>query len=1148
MADLQAETPHPRGGGVCRGPIVAAVGLVGLLNLGAVAASAPTGHGPVVASLTVAVREGQATTVQAWKTGGAWTLQVRDPAGSEEAAVSWTRPAVTTLTWTARSSGSYAVECRPAGESEATCEVEVVRSAPGGPEATRRVEAEGALRRGYGSLELWAPDAARRARREFRGAYDRSRDTDFSDLWIDSLMGLATVDQLSGEVEPSLSPLQEALAKAREAGDARRVVLASIRLASSFVTLGDGDRAEPLVDEAMRRSRAAGFLLGEAEARRSRGDLHYLRSELLEARDDYRQALEAFVQLGDVRGLAEAHLDLGYALADLSEDARARGHFERALELARAATDKRLEADALRVLGNVHAKMSEEYEAIRYFESAQPILEAVDDKVALVGLYNGLGDVHARVNDLTAAVQYYERAETLARATGFRVGEGVALLEIAKCQQALTRLDAAAETYRKAHALLEAAGDAGMAASAQAGLGSVYAEEGRLDEAVRLFQAALGVMRSVGETRLSAGILGDVADAELARGRTGPARGAAQEALRLAREAVDPAREARALFLLARVARMEGALDEARRYAESSLKVGESMRGRVPGFELRALFFEELGSRYSFYVDLLMQLAAAKPTASYPRLAFEASEKGRARVLLDQIGRRVRREEPADAADLERERALREEIKVRALREDLGVGDEGPEGDVHLGEMLAELRRLRGLTRSAPRPAEAVTSGLAEIQRELAAQDTLLIEYSLGAERSYLWTISPERFRVHVLPARETLERQTREAYALLTSRQREREGSAAELRERHRAQDARFFDVGSALARTLLGPIEELDRFERLIVVSDGVLSYLPFSALPDPRATEASKDYVPLVLSHEIVRAPSLSLLLAMQRKAVGSGPLAGVQSSRTGPRSRIAVLADPVFTLDDPRIHGKAHGSLRPAGGNLLALSTSLRGTGQSLSTLPRLLASREEASSIARAAPGADVTIATGFRASQATALAMLQGPYRVVHFATHGILNDEHPELSGLIMSLVDDRGALQDGFLRAQDVYGLRVNADLVVLSACETALGRMLRGEGITGLVHAFLRGGARTVVASKWRVDDVATEELMSEFYRRLLAEGEDPATALRLSQIKLFRRKRTRAPFFWGAFEVHGMSPLAAPFGDEAARRPPRSGAPR
>ena len=286
-----------------------------------------------------------------------------------------------------------------------------------------------------------------------------------------------------------------------------------------------------------------------------------------------------------------------------------------------------------------------------------------------------------------------------------------------------------------------------------------------------------------------------------------------------------------------------------------------------------------------------------------------------------------------------------------------------------------------------------------------------------------------------------------------------------------------------------------------------------------------------MPLVLSHEIVRVPSLTAMVAMGERAATSLDRGRVGSPN--PRSRVAILADPVFTSDDPRVHGRVPGTPEPKGADLLALGTSLRGTGQSLATLPRLLASREEASSIAKAAVGTDVTIATDFRVNRAQAEEVLGDSYRVVHVATHGILNDEHPMLSGIITSLVDEAGQPQDGFLRAQDVYRLRVTADLVVLSACETALGRMLRGEGITGLVHAFLHAGARTVVASNWRVDDVATQGSSAEFYRRMFVDGVGAAAALRAAQIKLLQKPGTRAPFFWGAFEVHGLSPRSFTF---------------
>jgi CHAT domain-containing protein len=313
------------------------------------------------------------------------------------------------------------------------------------------------------------------------------------------------------------------------------------------------------------------------------------------------------------------------------------------------------------------------------------------------------------------------------------------------------------------------------------------------------------------------------------------------------------------------------------------------------------------------------------------------------------------------------------------------------------------------------------------------------------------------------------------------------------------------------------------------LVVVSDGLLNYVPLSALPHPRTADPAGGYRPLVLTHEVVCVPSLAAMVAIgerSSKRAEQSPSGGERR-----RSRIAVLADPVFTADDPRV-GAAPAAARPARVQPPSADANLRGTRQGVGSLPRLLASREEASSIVRAAPGTDVTVTTGFAVDRAKTLSALEDSYQVVHLATHGILNDEHPLLSGIVTSLVDERGVRQDGFLRAQDVYDTHVGAEVVVLSACETALGRLLRGEGITGLVHAFLHAGADSIVASRWRVEDAATQQLMAEFYRSLLVDGASVSAALRMAQIQLLKSRPTSAPFFWAAFEVQGLSPRLAP----------------
>lgn len=149
-----------------------------------------------------------------------------------------------------------------------------------------------------------------------------------------------------------------------------------------------------------------------------------------------------------------------------------------------------------------------------------------------------------------------------------------------------------------------------------------------------------------------------------------------------------------------------------------------------------------------------------------------------------------------------------------------------------------------------------------------------------------------------------------------------------------------------------------------------------------------------------------------------------------------------------------------------------------------------------------------------------------GQYRILHLATHGLLNSAHPELSGIVLSLVDRQGQPQNGFLRLNEVYNLKLSADLVVLSACQTALGKEIRGEGLVGLTRGFMYAGAPRVLASLWKVDDRATAELMKQFYGAMLkGTGQRPAEALRAAQIAMWKTKGWEAPYYWGAFVLQG-----------------------
>jgi len=352
-----------------------------------------------------------------------------------------------------------------------------------------------------------------------------------------------------------------------------------------------------------------------------------------------------------------------------------------------------------------------------------------------------------------------------------------------------------------------------------------------------------------------------------------------------------------------------------------------------------------------------------------------------------------------------------------------------------------------------------------------------------------------------------------------------------------------------------VLGPAADKLAAKRLLIVSDGALHYVPFAALP-VRAT--GKTNIPLFVRHEIINLPSASVLAVLRRQREGRQP----------PAKAVAVLADPVFDRQDSRVKPVVAGELRnshEAGrddGELRIGATATPNDGlhddvagtesiaglestESLKlsqltrsaadagwrtrggevSLPRLQSTRREAEEIVAVTPAGQSLEALDFKANRATATSPDLANYRIVHFATHALLNSKHPELSGLVLSLVNERGRPQSGFLGLEDIYNLNLPVELVVLSACETALGKGIEGEGMVGLTRGFMYAGASRVMASLWKIDDRATAEQMRYFYRAMVGQGMRPAAALRAAQLKMRQNPRWSSPYFWAAFQIQG-----------------------
>ena len=608
-----------------------------------------------------------------------------------------------------------------------------------------------------------------------------------------------------------------------------------------------------------------------------------------------------------------------------------------------------------------------------------------------------------------------------------------------------------------------------------------------------------------------------------------------RRALPLNHIAGDQAGEVLTLYNIAHVERNRGNLAEAQRQIEASTRIAESLRANVASEDLRASYFATVRQAYELYVDILMQQHKASPSEGFAAKAFAISEKARARSFLESLHEsQTNIREGVDTALLARERSLEETLNAKAERQmQLLASKDKVEAEKvakEINSLTIEYAEVRDqIKATSPRYAALTLPQpltLAEVQQRVLDDDSVLLEYALGDERSYVWAVTRKDVSSFELPPRAEIEAAARGVYELLVGYQ-ALPGEPLEQRRQRKAKTDDLLPAKTAsLSKLLLGPvIGKLER-RRLVIVPDGALQYIPFQALTVPETNlsdepqSGSEWKQPLLNNHEIVNELSASTL----------GLLLNESAARKQAPNTVAVLADPVFEVDDPRV-SRAKGKVREQPAESLEVRKALRdmrdvGISPDGVQIPRLFASREEAESIMASAPWGTGLKFLDFDASREQVMGSELARYRIVHFATHGLINNEHPELSGIVLSLFDRQGNSQNGFLRLHDIYNLHLPADLVVLSACSSGLGRDVKGEGLIGLTRGFMYAGASGVVASLWKVDDDATAELMKDFYQGIFTKGLSPSAALRDAQLAMSRQKRWHAAYFWAGFVIQGQ----------------------
>jgi CHAT domain-containing protein/predicted negative regulator of RcsB-dependent stress response len=862
-----------------------------------------------------------------------------------------------------------------------------------------------------------------------------------------------------------------------------------------YSILGKSQKALESYNQALPILRAVNDPSGEATVLNNIGQVYSTLSKPQKALEFYNQALPILRAVNNRTMEATTLNNIGQVYYALGDPKRALEFYNQSLPLSITTGNRLMEATILDNIGQAYDDLGEKQKALESYNQSLPLSRAVSNRLMEATTLNNIGLVYYALGEPKIALEFYNQSLQLSSNIGNRLGEATTLGNIGQVYDILGEKQKALEFDNQALLILRDISNRSGEATILSNISSIYYTLGENQKALEFNNQALPILRAVGNRLGEATTLTNLGSVHYALGQPQEALEFYNQSLPISRAMGNRSGEVSTLGHLAMLYRSQNKMTDALQNVNTAIQIIESLRSELKTDALKTAYFASVQGHYQFKTEILMQLHQQQPTKGYDAAALETVDQSRARVLrelLIQANANIKKDIAPDL--LKQEQTLNQTLNAKEtqlvqLSNQPNQAAQIPALNQAITALYAQRDDLQNTIR-VTNPAYANLQypkpiTLKAIQQQLDP-DTLMLQYSLGEKESYLWVIGQTTLKTYILPKRTDIE-QTAQTFRKELIAQRPAPKSATQLTQQLLTPAAA--DLGN----------------KRLVIIPDGILHTIPFAALNTPNSTT----YNPLLTQHEITNLPSASTI-GILRTTVATKP--------RGPK-QLAILADPIFRKDDPRLTGKT----TQANNNLdLGEQIARSRVGRDLD-LNRLPFTATEAKGILALVPNQDSTAAFGFDASYDWITNPKISQYRYVHLATHGFFDNDKPALSSIILSSFDAQGHDRKAFLRFPDLFNLNLPTELVVLSACETGLGNNVPGEGLVGMTRGLMYAGALRVAVSLWSVDDQATSDLMQDFYKNLWQAKKSHAASLREAQIKL--HQQGKAPYYWAAFTLQG-----------------------